>query len=91
MARQLRLVLACLKLLCSGFFVATVMKAMPKPLFVNARCLIISALGLMQLCQCHANTRKMVKTVQVRVADSSELTEHSSAYLCVLQKGCPLC
>ena len=44
------------------------MKAMPKPLFVNVRRLIISALGLMQLCQCQANTRKMVKTVQMRVA-----------------------
>ena len=64
------------------------MKAMPKPshcLFVNARRLIISALGLMQLCQCQANTQKMVKIIQVRVADSNELTKHSCTYLCVLQ------
>ena len=73
--------LACqiaIELLCSG----PVMKAMPKPshyLFVNARRLIISALEPIQLCHCQANTQKMVKAVQVRVADSNELTEHSSA------------
>ena len=51
--------------------------------------------GLIQPCQCQAiNAWKMIKTVQVCLANSNELTEHSldvNACTCISERTCPSC
>ena len=48
--------------------------------------------GLVQPCQCQANARKMIKTVQVCLADSNELTERSfDVYACNSERTCHPC
>ena len=48
--------------------------------------------GLTQPCQCQASARKMIKTVQVCIAHSSELIKYLvDIYACTSERACPSC
>ena len=81
------------KRLCSGFFVAgDEGNAEAQSLFMCERKTFNDLCnGLTQPCQCQANAWRMIKIVQVCLAASDEVTEHSLVHACTVERTCPSC
>ena len=77
------------ELLCLGFFVAgDEGNAEAQSLFICERKAFDNlCTGLTQPCQCPSNARKIIKTIQVCIANSDELAKFEFVFMHAPQKG----